>query len=600
MSRQPTDAAAAHDPPYGDPSCAELRSLCIETLLSCPEERVYFKDRAGRRILASAGSLGGLALGGGSEDVVGKTDEEVFRGRLADPANSDDRRILETGETIVCKVRQVTIPGRGDMWVQTTKMPLRDRSGQIIGTFGITRDLTAQVEAERALEHLALHDPLTGLPNRALILDRITQMLARARRHSLRSAVCFLDLDDFKEINDTLGHQAGDQLLVAVGRRLVEAVRPCDTVGRLGGDEFVVLLEGDPARTGVEQVAARLLEALRHPFDLASSDEAVTVSASVGIAEADGQEPSDLLRDADLALYRAKATGKHRAVVFAPTMQSAAQRHRQLVLDLEAAVQRGELFLLYQPVIDLASKTLTGVEALLRWRHPRRGVVGPTEFVPELEATGMIGAVGAWVLLTACRQAAAWAGMGHRCTMAVNVSAVQLAQERLDEDVHLALAETGLDPSLLVLELTESVLAGDRKETVARLSRLRALGVRIAVDDFGTGYSSLAYLRRFPVDIVKIDRSFVAEVATSAASAAVVHALVELSRALGLQTVAEGIEEADQLCFFRRERVEVGQGFLFSEPVEPAAIHAMLAGVHQARPPRAAHRAGSSWPMVGP
>ena len=557
-------------------SLSELRELCVENLLACGEERVFFKDRRGRRILVSAGSLAGLARGGRPDEVIGMTDVELFNGDFAEAAAADDRRILETGETIVRKVRSVDVPGHGEMWVQTTKMPLRDRAGRIIGTFGITKDLTAQVRAERALEHLALHDPLTGLPNRALILDRISQMVARARRNDLRSAVLFLDLDDFKEINDSLGHQAGDQLLVAVGRRLAEVVRASDTVGRLGGDEFVVLVDGDPEGTAVEQVGPRFLEALHRPFPLDAADQPVAVSASIGIAEVAGQEPAELLRQADVALYRAKATGKRRAVLFAPTMNSAVQQRRQLVLDLEVALERDEFFLLYQPIIDLSSKSVTGVEALLRWRHPERGVVAPADFVSELERTGMIGAVGAFVLESACRQAAIWQAAGHRCTMAVNVSAEQLAQDRLYDDVVAALGRSGLDPARLVLELTESAVIGDRPETRSQLTGLRELGVRVAVDDFGTGYSSLAYLHRFPVDILKIDRSFVADVATSNESAAVVHALVELARALGLQTVAEGIEERAQLSWFEREQVEVGQGFLFSEPVEPGSVEAML------------------------
>ncbi|MDA8035492.1 MAG: EAL domain-containing protein [Actinomycetota bacterium] len=557
-------------------SLSELRELCVENLLACGEERVFFKDRRGRRILVSAGSLAGLARGGRPDEVIGMTDVELFNGDFAEAAAADDRRILETGETIVRKVRSVDVPGHGEMWVQTTKMPLRDRAGRIIGTFGITKDLTAQVRAERALEHLALHDPLTGLPNRALILDRISQMVARARRNDLRSAVLFLDLDDFKEINDSLGHQAGDQLLVAVGRRLAEVVRASDTVGRLGGDEFVVLVDGDPEGTAVEQVGPRFLEALHRPFPLDAADQPVAVSASIGIAEVAGQEPAELLRQADVALYRAKATGKRRAVLFAPTMNSAVQQRRQLVLDLEVALERDEFFLLYQPIIDLSSKSVTGVEALLRWRHPERGVVAPADFVGELERTGMIGAVGAFVLESACRQAAIWQAAGHRCAMAVNVSAEQLAQDRLYDDVVAALGRSGLDPARLVLELTESAVIGDRPETRSQLTGLRELGVRVAVDDFGTGYSSLAYLHRFPVDILKIDRSFVADVATSNESAAVVHALVELARALGLQTVAEGIEERAQLSWFEREQVEVGQGFLFSEPVEPGSVEAML------------------------
>ncbi len=557
-------------------SLSELRELCVENLLACGEERVFFKDRRGRRILVSAGSLAGLARGGRPDEVIGMTDVELFNGDFAEAAAADDRRILETGETIVRKVRSVDVPGHGEMWVQTTKMPLRDRAGRIIGTFGITKDLTAQVRAERALEHLALHDPLTGLPNRALILDRISQMVARARRNDLRSAVLFRDLDDFKEINDSLGHQAGDQLLVAVGRRLAEVVRASDTVGRLGGDEFVVLVDGDPEGTAVEQVGPRFLEALHRPFPLDAADQPVAVSASIGIAEVAGQEPAELLRQADVALYRAKATGKRRAVLFAPTMNSAVQQRRQLVLDLEVALERDEFFLLYQPIIDLSSKSVTGVEALLRWRHPERGVVAPADFVGELERTGMIGVVGAFVLESACRQAAIWQAAGHRCAMAVNVSAEQLAQDRLYDDVVAALGRSGLDPARLVLELTESAVIGDRPETRSQLTGLRELGVRVAVDDFGTGYSSLAYLHRFPVDILKIDRSFVADVATSNESAAVVHALVELARALGLQTVAEGIEERAQLSWFEREQVELGQGFLFSEPVEPGSVEAML------------------------
>ncbi|MGH9100359.1 MAG: putative bifunctional diguanylate cyclase/phosphodiesterase, partial [Acidimicrobiales bacterium] len=296
---------------------------------------------------------------------------------------------------------------------------------------------------------------------------------------------------------------------------------------------------------------------------------------------ADGDAPSardadQLLRDADIALYRAKSGGKRRAVVFAPTMQSAAQRHRELVLDLEAAVELEQFFLLYQPVVELDTGRLIGVEALLRWQHPRRGVVGPLEFVGELERTGMIREVGAWVLRTACSQGAEWLKSGHRCTMAVNVSAEQLADGEMEQHVHSALRDSGYDPQLLVLELTESVLVRDRSETMASLARLRALGVRIAVDDFGTGYSAFAYLRRVPIDILKIDRSFVSDVAESTASAAVVHALVELGQALGLQTVVEGIEQADQLAWCRREKVEVGQGFLFAEPVEAAKIESML------------------------
>jgi diguanylate cyclase (GGDEF)-like protein len=428
------------------------------------------------------------------------------------------------------------------------------------------------------LRHQALHDSLTGLPNRTLILDRIDQMLTRARRHRIPIAAYFLDLDNFKDINDSLGHNAGDDLLVAVAARLVSAIRDDDTVGRLGGDEFVVLAEGPSLAAGAPAVADRILAVLEAPFRLDGSDVPVVVTGSIGIAEGLRDSAEELLRDADIALYRAKAAGRRQAVSFAPAMQEAVDDHRRLELDLRDALDTGAYSLDYQPTVEMATGAVTGVEALLRWERPGYGTVLPGAFIPTLESSGAIGQVGRWVLHEACRQGAEWHGRGLAVTVSVNVSAKQLERYQLADDVYECLERSGFDPASLVLELTESTLMHDVEATVSQLKLLKAIGVRIAVDDFGTGYSSLAYLGQFPVDILKIDRSFVSGVPTSVESAAIVRTLVQLGRHLGLQSVAEGVETDDQRAWLVDEGVDVGQGYLFARPAAPDTIEAVLEG----------------------
>jgi diguanylate cyclase (GGDEF)-like protein len=424
------------------------------------------------------------------------------------------------------------------------------------------------------IRHQALHDALTGLPNRALVLDRVEQMVARARRQFKIPSVLFIDLDGFKEINDTLGHSAGDQLLRAVAARLAAVLRRSETIGRLGGDEFVVLTEGDSNGPAPELVAERLLEVLREPFELPETTVAVT--ASIGIAVGDRSWPGELLRDADIALYQAKAAGKNRHVVFAPEMHTAVLDHRQLELDLRDAVDLEQFFLVYQPICSLETRAVTGVEALLRWRHPLRGVVHPDFFIPLLEETGMIVEVGRWVLRTACAQAAAWCRNGHVLDLSVNVSAKQLDHDGFAMELRDALADSGLDAHALILEITESVAMRDTEGTAARLAQFKAMGVRVAIDDFGTGYSSLAHLRRFPVDALKIDRSFIAGISESAETEALVHMLVQLGKTLNIETVAEGIEEYEQFSHLRREHCDSGQGFLIAEPLDAADVESFL------------------------
>jgi diguanylate cyclase (GGDEF)-like protein/PAS domain S-box-containing protein len=438
------------------------------------------------------------------------------------------------------------------------------------------RDITRRKDAEDRLAHAALHDSLTGLPNRTLILNRAEQMLARARRERSPVAALFLDLDDFKDINDTLGHEAGDQLLAAVAARMANVLRAGDTVGRLGGDEFVVLVEGASLAAGAEVVAERIGDVLKTPFEIAASPVPIEVTTSIGIAEGDRGLPGELLRDADIALYRAKAAGKNCAVVFVPSMQRTVEDHRHIEVDLHHALEGNQFFLLYQPTVDLSTGEFNGVEALLRWTHPERGVVQPNDFIPELESSGLIVPVGEWVLREACKQGAAWHRQGHRIKVSVNISAVQLERDRIIDDVHNALTESGLPPAALILELTETTLMHDVEETLIRLKLLKTLGVSLAIDDFGTGYSSLAYLRQFPIDVLKIDQTFVSGVADTKESAAIVHTLVQLGKVLGLETVAEGVECDEQRKKLEAEDVNVGQGFLFARPLNVEAVDQLL------------------------
>ena len=436
---------------------------------------------------------------------------------------------------------------------------------------GMVQEKTGQ------LRHQALHDALTGLPNRVLALDRAEQMLARARRQQIPVAALYVDIDGFKHVNDTFGHAAGDELLRVLAMRLAGAIREGDTAARLGGDEFVILVEGSTLDAGPELVAERLLEVLRQPYDMNDQmGRQLSITASVGIALGERASADELLRDADVALYKAKAAGKSCYVLFKSSMHTAVQDRLTLEMDLAEALECRQLFLLYQPTFDLQSESVIGVEALIRWRHPTRGVILPIEFIPIAEDSGLIVPIGRWVLQEACNQAAIWHGHGHRIGMSVNVSGRQLDDDELIEDVRRALQESGLDPATLTLEITETTLMRDAEATAKRLVMLKGLGVRIAIDDFGTGYSSLAYLRQFPADALKIDRSFISGIAASKESAALIRTLVQLGKALDIETLAEGIEDQSQLEALQREHCDQGQGFLFSRPLDVDAIEKFL------------------------
>jgi diguanylate cyclase (GGDEF)-like protein len=434
---------------------------------------------------------------------------------------------------------------------------------------------------EDELSFLATHDALTGLPNRTLILDRVEQILARSRRTKRPAAALFLDLDNFKDINDTLGHGAGDELLKAVAARLDGVVRDVDALGRLGGDEFVVISEELSLAAGPELVAERLLEALKQPFKLGEGKETrVVVTASIGIAigSAIGEQTSaeELLRNADIAMYRAKWDGKNRYSVFEIGMQETIQNRMELEMDLREALGKDEFFLAYQPTINLSDMSPTGVEALIRWDHPTRGIMQPADFIPLLEESGLITGIGKWVLDQACAQGAAWRAAGYPITMAINVSGRQLDTDQITADIEEALASSQLDPAALTIEVTETALMRNIADTARRLTEIKELGVQIAIDDFGTGYSSFAHLQRFPVDALKIDRSFISGLKSNDEGETLIHSLVQLGKALSIETFAEGIEQQYELSLLKDEDCDSGQGFFFARPLDVAATEAFL------------------------
>jgi diguanylate cyclase (GGDEF)-like protein len=427
------------------------------------------------------------------------------------------------------------------------------------------------------LRYQAYHDSLTHLPNRSLFLERVTERL-ELRSPTRSTVVLFLDLDDFKIVNDTLGHAAGDVLLVDVGVRLRSVLRSEDLAARLGGDEFAMLLDDDPDLDRAMAVANRLIDAFRLAFQVEGQD--IRVGASIGIAVArSGTETADeLLRNADVAMYTAKASGKNRVAVFEPNMHAAIVARHALSAELSNSLARGELAVFYQPIIDLQSGVAAGVEALVRWRHPTRGLVGPDDFIPLAEETGVILPIGAWVLEEACAQAAKWSMFGRNgkgVSVTVNLSAQQLAEAPFVDDLRHVLAKTGLPPERLILEMTETVMFHDTSTTISRLEAIRNLGVRIAIDDFGTGYSSLGYLRRFRVDVLKIAREFVSS-GDGQEEWAFAGAIVALGRTLGLTIIAEGIEEASQLERLRNLGCAYGQGYMFAHPENADSVTEFL------------------------
>jgi diguanylate cyclase (GGDEF)-like protein/PAS domain S-box-containing protein len=512
--------------------------------------------------------------------ILGRGESELLASSITDLSHPDDRDVyreamgrLLSGTTASCQLEQRYLDHDGHpVWVSLSASLVRDVNDDPLYVVSQIEDITERKASGEALAHQAIHDPLTGLPNRLAFVQRLGRELTRAEERHERVAVLFLDLDRFKVVNDSLGHSAGDRLLVAVADRISGAMGPTDVVARFGGDEFTIMCLNVTSEETAELVAERLAEEIARPVALMEGEVFVTASVGIALSGSVGDSPETLLRNADAAMYRAKDLGRDRAELFD------ARTHHRAIDDLRTgnalhrAIERGEMRVYYQPMISLDTGTLFGFEALIRWEHPERGLVPPMEFVPLAEETGLIVPLGTWALEEACRQAVRWheAAPGQTpLSMSVNLSPRQLAEPALPNEVSRVLHETGVQPSSLWLEITESTLMRDAESAVSALGALRALGLHLSVDDFGTGYSSLAYLERLPVETLKIDRSFIEGVGVRADSTAIVDAIVSLARAFRLTTVAEGIETGEQLRGLRSMGCELGQGFLFG-PALPA------------------------------
>jgi diguanylate cyclase (GGDEF)-like protein/PAS domain S-box-containing protein len=508
--------------------------------------------------------------------MVGRADDELTGVSLLALTHPEDR--AEVGETM-----QRALAGTGSayridqrylhadgrpVWVSHSGSIVRTLEGQPLYFVCQIEDVTERRARGELLAHQAIHDPLTGLPNRVLFVDRLQRALIDAEPDE-QVAVLFLDLDHFKVVNDSLGHPAGDRLLVALADRLRATIRPSDTVARFGGDEFTVLCAAVPDEATALELARRLSDAVSKPIALAEGEVFVTASVGITMSGTELETPETLLRNADAAMYRAKEQGRARAELFRADAHHQAVRHLRTGNELHRALERGELRMHYQPIISLETARISGFEALLRWEHPKRGLVGPDEFVGLAEETGLVVPIGSWALEESCRQAEYWHSHGANVTISVNLSPRQLAEPGLPSDVARVLQATRVNPTLVWLEITETALMRDAESAVRALGALRSLGVHLAVDDFGTGYSSMTYLKRFPVEALKVDRTFVDGLGREPEDSAICTAVVSLAHALGLRAVAEGVETPEQLAELRVLGCELAQGYLFGRPAPP-------------------------------
>jgi diguanylate cyclase (GGDEF)-like protein/PAS domain S-box-containing protein len=548
----------------------------LEAFLEHIPDNVFFKDAKSRFLRISRAMADYCGLKDPAR-AIGLTDADIFSTEHANQALADEQEALRTGLPMIEKEEKETWPDGHETWALTTKVPLKNPEGQIIGTMGIAHNITRRKQAELRIQHMALHDSLTGLPNRTLLQDRLTQAIARAQRTHKHVAVLLLDLDRFKNVNDSFGHSFGDRLLELVSARLKAGIRTCDTVARLAGDEFVIAIQMAEQLEGIETVARKVLDTLSAPFQIENHE--LQINASIGICQfpEDGRNAEDLLQFADVAMYEAKQRGRGRYCFFSPALTEATRCRQKLEYDLIQACARDEFVLHYQPFVETNSGRITGVEALLRWRHPERGLLSPNQFIPKLEELGLIVEVGRWVLRTACRQAAEWQRMGlSPIRVAVNVSSQQFYQGNIAGAVASVLQETKLDPKLLEIELTESQTLDDSEATINIMRNLKRLGVSLSLDDFGTGWSSLSYLRRFPIDRIKIDRSFIKDLHSQPAAEEVVKTILTLSRNLGIACIAEGVETREQQDYFKKHDCQEMQGFLFSRPIAALDATALL------------------------
>ena len=567
-----------------------IERRAMEDALFVEKERAQVTlDSIGDAVLSTdiAGNITYLNLvaesmtGWSREDAIGRPLAEVFN--IIDANSRVTCRnpmelAIEQNRTVGLAANSILIRRDGvESAIEDSAAPIHDRKGDVTGAVIVFHDVSAAKAMTVQMSELAQNDFLTGLPNRAHLNDRIAQAITTAHRHNTKFAVLFLDLDYFKHINDSLGHPIGDILLQSVAKRLASCVRDSDTVSRQGGDEFVILLSEIAHTKNAALCAQKLLTMLKAPNFV--GHHGLEISASIGISlyPDDGLDPETLIKTADTAMYQAKENGRNCYRFFEREMNLRAVERQSIEEDLRGALERKEFLLQYQPKIDLQSGAITGAEALIRWKHPQRGIISPLMFVPVAEDTGLILPIGLWVRREACQQAKAWQDAGlPALPVAVNISVVEFRDQNFLESVRAVLKETRLDPHCLELELTESVLMQHAETTTAVLQQLKATGVQLAVDDFGTGYSSLSYLRRFPIDALKIDGSFVREITSNPDDAAIVGAVIGMGRSLKQRVIAEGVETREQVTFLQNQRCAEGQGFFFSRPVSPQQFAKLL------------------------
>jgi len=563
----------------GVAALAEAKAVAerAETFMTAVVEAMpsmVFVKRADDHRYVLLNRAGEQTLGYSREEVIGRTDADFYTPQQAAIYAQRDRELAASGDVHVIDEDLVPRKGGEMAILRTKKIAILDAQGRPEFLLGVSEDIAERKRAEAQIARLAHYDPLTDLPNRVLFQKDLSEALARRSRTGGHLAVHFIDLDRFKTVNDTLGHPLGDDLLRIAAQRLRACVRDGDTVARLGGDEFAVVQNGLTDLTGATRLAQRIVEAMAAPFELQGHQVMIGASVGVALAPSDGESPDELLKKADMALYRAKADGRGAFHFFEKAMDEQLQARRGLELDLRRALLAGEFELFYQPLYNLGDDRVTGCEALVRWRHPERGMVSPADFIPLAEEIGLIVPLGEWVLRTACREAAGWP---DHVRVAVNLSPAQFRDRTLVSSVVSALATSGLPAERLELEITESVLLQDNAANLKVLHDLKALGVRISMDDFGTGYSSLSYLRSFPFDKIKIDQTFVRDILKDSDALAIIRAVLDLGASLGIVTTAEGVESREQLDALRDHGCAEIQGYYISRPSPASDMGRMLA-----------------------
>ncbi len=570
----------------------ELREKEIElgVIIENLPSMVFVKDAKDLRYIKCNRATEQL-LGIPREELIGKKDHDFLPQHQADSFVKNDREVLTSGEVIDIDIEPIKTP-QGNRLVHTKKVCIHDASGKAKYLLGISEDVTERVQADKIIKHQANYDSLTDLPNRHLLFDRLNQSLALCRRHGHFGAILFIDLDNFKNINDSLGHPIGDKVLCEVANRLRKIVRTEDTLSRLGGDEFVVSFSelSDNAERAAKMArlgAEKLQSALAVPFDIDGHQLHLTSSIGIAPFPLGDESTDDILRHADTAMYRAKDSGKNTVQFYLPSMQHAAEARLNLQNALQRAISNDEFRLFYQSKVDKHGKTV-GCEALIRWTHPETGNVPPNEFIPVAEDTGQILRIGNWVLETGLNRLKDWSDQHQHIefNIAINVSPHQFYQPDFIQHVQKALKQSGADPRRLTLEMTEGVFIGNLEDAIAKMNALRQMGIRISIDDFGTGYSSLSYLKNLPVDELKIDHSFVRDIIADASDAKLVETIITMARQFDIDIVAEGVETTDQYEFLRAKGCDYYQGYLFSKPLPEQDFEALLAKAEWPRPYR--------------